>query len=136
MTAVSVTRGAFLKTCGLALAAPALDVPWLRALAPRNPAAGSAAEFREYLDSDFHVSSIEGAETEMRLVDVLDGLATSGFEQFSLRFSARDTSLAWHGTYTFRHNTFGTLDLFIVPAPTRPGTGAIYEACFSRMVKV
>jgi hypothetical protein len=145
MRPIHVTRGGFLKACGLAVLAPIVHSDLVEAIgqvvaiptasaasgAAFDVLAADAAGFRAVIDNDFLVSSDTGTRT-MRLSEVADGPTDAEVVQFSLTFTAPAPALP-EGIYTFEHDRLDPLDLFIVPALDRDSTTIRYHACLSRV---
>jgi len=130
---VIVSRAAFLKIAGAALAGTSLpewefvhETSGIHRKAPRADL--SAADFRGHIGSSFKVADVS---ERVRLTDVVETPLHTDIEQFSLIFAGSvGTSIA-HGTYTFEHAALGRLDMFITPVGA-PGPAPVYQACFSR----
>ena len=128
-----VSRAAFLKMSGAALAGTALPGwAFLRGTLGVNHEAPradlSAADFRRHVGSTFRIA---GVSEPVRLTHVLETPLHRDIEQFSLMFAASAGEPIPHGTYTFEHAAVGRLDIFITPVGA-PGPAPAYQACFSR----
>ena len=91
------------------------------------------AAFRAQVDTIFDVDSEAGA-VPLRLAEVADGRSGGGFEQFSLFFHGPPDRLLAQGSYSFRHDAFAALELFIVPVLGSNHERIVYQACLSRLV--
>jgi hypothetical protein len=144
---VPLTRGGFLKTCSLALFAPAIDADWLFSadatpLVPEAPTVGrpvfqlraaSVNLFRAQIGSEFHVDAAGGGSARLRLAQLLDGPSDVHLEQYILIFEGVTTPSLPEGIYKFRHAELNDFELFIT-VPRHDSMRACYHACVSRMV--
>ena len=143
---LTVSRAAFLKTCGLVLIGVRLDASALldscgqpsspmEAGGPGGPFAlqsTGAERFRQQLNTSFTVRAADGASVAFVLVKVFERPITRNVEQFSLIFHAPAGTALSHGTYGFQHHALGDFELFIVPIGAPDNRRTVYQACFSR----
>lgn len=91
------------------------------------------ATYRPLLETVFHAEH-DGRLVALRLAEVADGRVGRGIEQFSLFFHGPSDQLLPQGTYAMRHDSLGSLALFIVPILGSNAERIIYQACFSRPI--
>ncbi len=92
-----------------------------------------AATFRAQLDTSFRLAH-DGPPISLRLAEVVDGPARGNLEQFSLFFHGPVDLPLPQGTYTFDHDSLGTMAMFIVPIIESTSERLVYQASFSRFV--
>jgi hypothetical protein len=86
--------------------------------------------FRAQLDTTFELDDASGP-VQLRLVEVTDEGVAHGIRQFSLFFQGPADRAMPADTYSFRHHTLGSLDLFIAPILGSNHERILYQACFS-----
>lgn len=145
---LKVSRGTFLRSCGMALLGAGLDVPPLSAAAavfsPESDVISRAGAFQlhdaaarvflPHLHTSFAVRAADGTHAPFVLAHVVERPVTKNVEQFSLIFHAPAGTTIADGTHAFRHPTLGDFSLFIVPVGAPDSRRRQYEACFSRHV--
>ena len=147
---MEVSRTGFLRICGAVLLGRAVDASPLcaavggafAARSPRRPGStfrmeyASAALFLPHLHTIFTVRATEGTQVPIVLARVTERPLSQSVEQFSLTFHAPQGAPALNGTSAFRHPILGEFDLFIVRVGAASPHRTVYEACFSRYVRV
>ena len=87
-----------------------------------------AADFEAHLHTTFRIQ--KPIAVELELAEVKD-CSNPSMEQFSLIFTAPDSSIFAQGTRTLHHAALGDQDIFLVPLG--PSSGRMrYQAVFSR----
>lgn len=71
---------------------------------------------------------------QLRLVEVTDEGVAHGIRQFSLFFHGPADRVLPADTYSFRHHTLGSIELFIAPIVGSNHERIVYQACFSVVV--
>lgn len=146
---LKVSRGTFLRSCGMALLGAGLDVPPLSAAAavfsnesaefPRSRQFqlqnATARVFLPHLNSSFTVRTPDGTVAPFLLEQIVERPVTKNVEQFSLMFRAPAATAVTDGTHAFRHSALGDFNLFIVPVGASNHERRRYQACFSRHVR-
>jgi hypothetical protein len=94
----------------------------------------SKAFFSEALNTCFHLYTDTGESFDLELIELKDGFALPGQEQFSLKFRWPGQSILPQKTYRMDHDRSGPFDLFIVPIG-RGKDGSFYEAIFNRAIE-
>jgi hypothetical protein len=97
------------------------------------PDLGDPATYRPLLESAFVIDQDAGP-VELRLVRVDEERVSGGFGQFSIFFHGPASRLLPQGIHALRHQTLGTIELFLVPVVGSNRERILYEACFSRLV--
>ncbi len=123
---MTVTRSAFLKTLGAALAAATLDPSELLAALPEadpsdpGDAFGgvfSAELFAPYVGLSFRASTRAGRPWQGDLVlDAVQSIPSTGSEQFTLSFKSYDAVRLPAGMISISNPSFGRTRVFIQPA--------------------
>ena len=140
---MKLSRAAFLKMCGLALAGRRAHGSTFVATgaapdAHRVPARAKdqdpASAFRRHLNTAFDVRSADEGRVTLILAEVAEGPVDKNVEQFSLIFHGPIGEVLLDGIHAFHHPAQGRFDLFIVRIGARNGRRAVYQACFSRHV--
>ncbi|HEV7395851.1 MAG TPA: hypothetical protein VGN86_05010 [Pyrinomonadaceae bacterium] len=90
--------------------------------------------FHENLDSTFTLVADNGAQLDLKLVEVSEHLVSSAQERFAIVFLGPNDAFLGQGTRHFKHGDELEFDLFLVPIG-RDDTGTKYEAVFNRFVK-
>lgn len=90
-------------------------------------------DFAGVLNTDFRVSTNEGAEFEAKLVALERAPANGTLETFSLQFHAPADAPQAQGTYRMAHDHFPDLDIFLVPI-RQDASGLYYEAVFNYVI--
>jgi hypothetical protein len=88
--------------------------------------------FQTQLDTSFRLDDASGIQ--LRLVEMTDQGVTHGIRQFSLFFHGPVDRVLPADTYSFRHQTLGSLELFITPILGSNDERIVYQACFSVIV--
>jgi hypothetical protein len=94
----------------------------------------SKAYFSEALNTPFHLHTDTGESLDLELIELKDGFALPGQEQFSLKFRGPGQSILPQKTYRMDHDRIGPFDLFIVPIG-RGADDTYYEAVFNRSIE-
>jgi uncharacterized protein DUF6916 len=143
---LKVSRGTFLRSCGMAFLGAGLDVRPLSAAAAvftnESASIGHAAPFHlqdatarvflPHVHTSFTVRAADGTVAPFVLEHVVERRVVKNVEQFSLIFHAAAGTTIADGTHAFRHPTLGDFDLFIVPVGASNSECRRYQACFSR----
>jgi hypothetical protein len=147
---VTVSRSTFLKACGVALLGVGVDTSALTAVAAgfqTDRTDGGARErdlrmddaraslFLPHVNTPFTVRRADGPRVELVLTKVVEGPATKAVDQFSLIFHAPGAAVQ-DGTYAFHHPALGDFNLFIVSVGAPRVGRAVYQACFSRHIRM
>jgi hypothetical protein len=88
--------------------------------------------FQAHLDTIFELDDASGIQ--LRLVEVSDEGVAHGIRQFSLFLHGPADRLLPADTYSFRHQTLGSIELFIAPVLGSNHERIVYQACFSVLV--
>jgi hypothetical protein len=88
--------------------------------------------FQAHLDTIFELDDASGIQ--LRLVEVTDEGVAHGIRQFSLFFHGPADRVLPADTYSFRHQTLGSIELFIAPVLGSNHERIVYQACFSVLV--
>jgi len=132
---MKLSRGEFLTACGSALVGAVLEAQPVTAelFDPRDSHEGMAAgEMRRHVNTEFLVLTPGHGTQRLLLTQVDDHTVDGRIEQFSAVFLGNGDALLADGTYRFQHAALVDLDLFIVALGAPNGSGACYEACFTR----
>jgi hypothetical protein len=92
------------------------------------------SSFAPHLNSKFQVSNAEEETIEVELVETFELTDAPTQERFSLIFRGALDLILNQGTYRFKHEQLGELELFIVPI-RQDTEGRFYEAAFNRTRK-
>ena len=124
-----MTRGVFLESCALALAALCTDARTLFG-GPLRIAEATHETFAPHVGSTFDVGG-----RRLKLVEVAVRPATRHVEQFSLIFHGPGGDALPDGSHRTTHHALGTFDLTVIgvgmPKPDR----RTYQAAFSRLLE-
>src|SRR6185295_17772971 len=85
------------------------------------------SEFRAQLDTTFSVGGDAG-RVPLRLAEVNDGRSDRRLRRFSLIFNGPPDPVLPQGLYSFHHDAFGEIILFIVPVLGSNDQRTVYEA--------
>ena len=117
-------RRRFIAACGASVAV--LATPMALRASTTDPNAGprvSVDTFRPLVGQRFRCMTDLGYAVRLRLLEVLDGPAVTGIDQFTLLLKERGRSgpstLA-EGGYTVYHKAIGNYPFFLMPAHNRP----------------
>ena len=93
----------------------------------------SKAFFSGALNTHFHLHTDTGEFVDLELIELKDGSALPGQEQFSLKFRGPGQFILPQKTYHMDHDRSGPFDLFIVPIG-RGENELYFEAVFNRSI--
>ena len=94
----------------------------------------SKAFFSDALNTHFHLQPDTGESVDLELIELKDGYALPGQEQFSLKFRGPGQAILPQKTYRMDHDRIGPFDLFIVPIG-RDEDALYFEAIFNRSIE-
>jgi len=90
--------------------------------------------FSESMNTPFRLHTDAGETFDLELIELKDGYATPGQEQFSIKFRGPGHFILPQKTYRMEHDRIGPFDLFIVPIG-RGENESYYEAVFNRLIE-
>ncbi len=90
--------------------------------------------FSDNLNTQFRLHTDAGETFDLELIDLKDGYASPGQEQFSITFRGPGQFILPQKIYTMEHDHSGPFDLFIVPIG-RNKDETYYEAVFNRFIE-
>lgn len=90
-------------------------------------------EFSGQVGSVFRARSADGAETDLKLVDLEELVANEVQENFTLLFVAAGDTPPVQGMYRMSHEQLGGMEIFIVPVK-KDDKGVYFEAVFNNLV--
>ncbi len=90
----------------------------------------SGRDFSAQLNTSFLTELGDGRDVELHLDKFEELVSTESHENFSLLFRAPVDAPSEQNTYTLKHESLGTLDIFLVPVK-KDAHGLYYEAVFN-----
>jgi hypothetical protein len=130
---MTVSRAAFLRTCGTLvlgrglepMALLAMDVP------VREPASVATTPFHAHVGTTAY--AVDGdRRIALQLTGVGELRACGPYEQYAITFEGAARRALPEGVYSIRHGALEPIDVFIAPIGQPRSGRVIYEACFSR----
>jgi hypothetical protein len=94
----------------------------------------SKSAFEQNLNTTFWLLDDSQQPQPMDLVELTQGPASPGLEQFSLQFRGDRNRIFSQRTYPMKHDSIGEFELFLVPI-AQDANGTLYEAVFNRLMQ-
>jgi hypothetical protein len=143
---VTVTRAAFLRLCGMALAGARLEPRLLAGSATVAVSSGAAGAFRvadatashflPLVDQPFAVAALDSsAPARLLLAGITERPMTKNVAQFSLLFHGPSARPLADGIHRFHHPALGSFSIFVSAVGVSTAGRREYQACFSRHVR-